>query len=111
VRRIAALTPFEERNMDTEAAAGKPETTFPKVTVYTSNDCRWCGRAKEYLSERGVPYTEKNVEDDESVAMEALSLAGRRATPIIAVGTTVIVGFKQQELDEALGVSAPGASS
>lgn len=92
--------------MDEGRKAGAREWAFPQVTIYTSNDCRWCGVAKEYLSRHGVPYTEKNVEEDEAVATEALSLAGRRGTPIIAVGTSVVVGFRQPELDALLGFDA-----
>ena len=92
--------------MDMEGAKdpAAPTRTFPQVTIYTSSDCRWCGPAKEYLAEHGVPYTEKNVETDDAVAQEAFNLAGqRRQTPVIAVGSRVVVGFQMRELDEALG--------
>jgi glutaredoxin len=78
----------------------------PRVTIYTSNDCRWCGVAKQYLSERGVPFNEKNVELDELAGMEAMRLAGQRRTPIITVGDRVIVGFQRRELDATLGLES-----
>lgn len=86
------------------ASAGSETRTFPGVTLYTSYDCIWCVKAKEYLSQHGVPYIEKNVEDDEAIAREALTLAGRKGVPVIAVGSGVVVGFRQQELDALLGL-------
>ena len=79
----------------------------PQVTVYTSNDCHWCPRLKEYLSQRGVSFTEKNVELDEAAAAEALSFAGRRQTPVTVIGTQVVVGFQRAELDAILGSPPP----
>ena len=83
-----------------------PETgaqeRVPQVTIYTSNDCNWCGPAKRYLSERGVTFTEKNVEENDAWAMEAFALAGRRQTPVIAIGTDVVVGFQRPQLDALL---------
>jgi alkyl hydroperoxide reductase subunit F len=84
------------------------ERAFPNVTIYTSNDCRWCGAAKEYLGDHGVPYTEKNVEEDEATATEALGLTGgRRGTPIIVVGSEVVLGFQRHTLSTLLGLDPP----
>ena len=34
------------------------------VTVFSSNTCGYCTMAKDYLSENGVAFTEKNVSTD-----------------------------------------------
>ncbi len=83
--------------------SGEQVSAFPDVVIYTSNDCVWCGRAKEYMMQHGVGYTEKNVEEDEAFATEAITLAGQRGTPIIVVGGQVVRGFQQRELDALLG--------
>ena len=95
----------------TAAAAGAREGMFPQVTIYTGNDCHWCAKAKQYLTRRGVAYTEKNVEADEAAAQEALRLAGRRGVPVIVVGAQVIAGFQRRELDAALALGAPDAAT
>lgn len=77
---------------------------FPQVTVYTSSDCVWCPHLKAYLSQKGVPYIEKNVELDEAAAAEALGFAGRRQTPVTVIGSRVVVGFQRGELDAILGI-------
>ncbi len=78
---------------------GEQVSAFPDVVIYTSNDCIWCVRAKEYMTQHGVGYTEKNVEENDAFANEAITLAGRRGTPVIVVGGQVVRGFQQQELD------------
>ena len=63
---------------------------FPPVVIYSGNDCVWCVRAKEYMTEHGVAYTEKNVEENDDYAAEALALVSRRGVPIIVIGSEVV---------------------
>src|SRR5947209_4936568 len=84
--------------------------TEPRVTIYTSNDCHWCGKAKQYLAQRGVAYREINVEEDDAAGATAMQLSGQRGTPVITVGTQVIVGFQRRALDAALALGALDAA-
>ena len=92
-------------DMEMSQGGGDARDHYPSVTIYTSNDCHWCVKAKEYMAEREVPYIEKNVELDQATATEALNLAGQRQTPVLVVGSQVIVGFQRRELDALLGGS------
>ena len=40
--------------------------------------------------------------ENDAWAMEAFALAGRRQTPVIAIGTDVVVGFQRPQLDALL---------
>src|SRR5205809_792217 len=53
------------------SASGTRPGTFPPVTIYTADDCHWCGKAKQYLAARGVPYVEKNAQADPAAAFAA----------------------------------------
>jgi glutaredoxin len=55
----------------------------------------------EYLSQRGIPFVEKNVRDDPE-AMKEMIAGGFMATPVIKVDGKPIVGFDRRALDEAL---------
>jgi glutaredoxin 3 len=81
---------------------GAHESLFPQVTVYTGDDCHWCERAKQYLTQRGVPFTEQNLENDEALQMEVMKLSGQRHVPVITVGSRTIVGFQRRELEAEL---------
>jgi glutaredoxin 3 len=76
--------------------------SLPDVTIYTSNDCYWCVRAKQYLSQRGVPYVEKNVEINEEYGPDVINLTGQRHVPVIVIGSRAVVGFKRLELEAEL---------
>jgi glutaredoxin 3 len=88
---------------------GVRENSFPQVTVYTGDNCHWCERAKQYLTQRGVPFTEQNVENDEALQMEVMNLSAQRHVPVITVGSRTIVGFQRRELEAELdALLAPG---
>lgn len=55
----------------------------------------------EYLSHRGVPYTEKNVARDPEAVQELMSM-GLRSLPVIVIGDTRLSGFNPTAIDEAL---------
>jgi glutaredoxin-like YruB-family protein len=81
--------------------------TFPPVTIYTASDCHWCGKAKQYLARRGVPFTEIDVEADEAAARDVIARTGQRGVPVIAIGADLIVGFQRRQLDALLALGAP----
>jgi glutaredoxin 3 len=71
------------------------------ITIYTSNTCPYCISAKDYLSKRGIEYTEKNVQMDPQAKKELIDM-GYRGVPIIVVDGEQIVGFDKDRLDELL---------
>ncbi len=57
---------------------------------------------KEFLHERGVAYTEKDVSADEQ-ALEELLQMGYSATPVTVIDGEAVVGFNRAKLDQLLG--------
>src|SRR5687767_6329973 len=57
--------------------------------------------AKEFLSQRGVPYTEKDVSRDPRAASE-LQRLGQRGVPVIMVDGHMVVGFDRAQLERLL---------
>ena len=58
--------------------------------------------AKEFLSQKGVPYTEIDVSRDRAAAMQMVRRTGQQGVPVIAVGDEYIVGFDRPRLEQAL---------
>lgn len=78
------------------------------VVLYGTSWCGWCRRAREFFTERGIPFVDKDVERDGLAARELDGLrrrAGIRSggVPVIDVDGTVIVGFDQRRIEAALG--------
>ena len=72
------------------------------VVVYTTPTWPYCHRAKEYLSHKGVAFTEHNVAVDRDKAKEMIDKSKQMGVPVIIIDDNVIVGFNQSKLDELL---------
>lgn len=77
---------------------------FP-VTLYVTDNCTDpCKQARDLLTQRGVPYSEKNLANQEEIdAFKRTS--GADAVPVLSVGRNWLKGFQpvqwQNELDAA----------
>ncbi len=56
---------------------------------------------KAWLSQRQVPFTEKNVRED-AAALEELKRMGYNSVPVTLIGEERILGFDQERLAKAL---------
>lgn len=75
---------------------------YPPVTVYTTSTCPWCVRAKQYLTQKGVPFIEKNVEHDRVAQEEMYQRSGQTGVPVLTIGNEVVVGFDKARIDRLL---------
>lgn len=71
------------------------------VVMYTSSTCPYCAKARRLLTERGVQFTEYQVDKSEADAAEFQKLGGQYV-PVIYIGERRIAGFREQAIDEAL---------
>jgi glutaredoxin len=55
----------------------------------------------EYLSQKGVEFTEKNVSRNPEAVQELMSM-GVRSLPLILIGDKRLSGFNPKAIDEAL---------
>ena len=74
-----------------------------KVVIYSTPTCPYCKRAKDYLSRKGIPYTDINVAEDREKAKEMIQKSGQMGVPVIIIDDNeVVVGFNQSLLDKLL---------
>ena len=71
------------------------------ITIYTSNTCPYCTLAKNYLSEKGYSYNEKNVQTDKDARKELMSM-GHMGVPVLVIDGEEIVGFDKEKIDASL---------
>lgn len=62
----------------------------------------FCGRVKEFLSQKGIAYTDRDVSQDEAALQELLKL-GFAATPVTIIDGQSVVGFDRKKLEALLG--------
>lgn len=70
-----------------------------KITVYSTDFCSFCTRAKALLDARGLAYEEINLERDPDGRAELVRRTGMMSFPQILVEDQLIGGF--MELAEA----------
>ena len=73
-----------------------------KITIYSADWCAFCHAAKDYLDKLGIKFTEKNVEEKQEFAQEAVEKSGQMGIPVIDIDGEIIVGFDRPKIDAAL---------
>ena len=78
-----------------------------EVKVYSTQMCPWCVKAKEFLKDNKVKFSEINVAEDEKGRDEMIEKSGQMGVPVIIVvkdddTEEVIVGFDQGKLKSVL---------
>jgi mycoredoxin len=74
------------------------------VTMYSTTWCPDCHRAKMFLKQWGIPYSEVNIEQTPGAAEMVMGWAnGKRVVPTILVGERVLVNPRMRDLAEAVG--------
>jgi S1-C subfamily serine protease len=59
---------------------------------------------KEFLSQKGVPYTEKYVDQDRAAAIEMIRRSGQQGVPVTVIGDEVVVGFDRPRLERIVAM-------
>ena len=67
--------------------------TQPAVTLYVSDWCPYCHRAKNLLAQKNVAFSEINVEEDGKSREEMIARSNRRTVPQIFIGDKHVGGY------------------
>ena len=89
-----------------KAAAAQPAAE-PKgdLIMYCTPWCPACRRARAFLAENGIAYTEIDISKDRAAAARVRGWAnGNETTPTFDIQGTIVVDFDAARLREALGV-------
>ena len=78
-----------------------------EVTIYTQPDCYACALVREWLTTRGIAFTERDIRAD-AEAMAAVRAMGALSTPVTVIGETVVIGFNHRKLASVLQNESQG---
>jgi S1-C subfamily serine protease len=65
---------------------------------------------KEFLSQRGIKYSERDVSTDRAAASEVMRLTGQLAVPVTVVDGQTVIGFDRPRLEQLLAKASQGPS-
>lgn len=83
------------------AALLSPAEAKNNVTIYTTDWCRICKKAKRYMDSENIQYTEYDIERSRKARREFDWLGGK-GVPVILVGKQKMHGFSAPKLDSMI---------
>ncbi len=80
-----------------------------KVKIFTLSTCSHCRATKKFLNDHKIPFEFKDVDllqgsEKEDTLKKVVEYNPQRSFPTIIIGDKVIVGFREQEIKQALGL-------
>lgn len=70
-------------------------TQDTKITVYSTDPCSFCARAKELLTKRGLAFEEINLSKDPAGREQLALRTGMLSFPQVVIGEKVLGGFRE----------------
>ena len=77
-----------------------------QVTIYSTPTCHFCKMAKDFFTEKNVPFTAYDVAADATRRAEMIGLTGQLGVPVIVINDEILVGFDREKLAVKLGIQA-----
>ncbi len=78
------------------------------IIVYTTPTCPYCHHVKQFLSQHGLKFTERDVSVDRAAAMELVQQTGQQGVPVTVIDGQIVVGFDRARLEHLLSSKANG---
>ena len=72
------------------------------ITIYSTPSCPYCKQVKDYLTNKGIQYTDLNVGADLTAREEMKRKSNQMGVPVIDIDGTVIVGFNKSKIDSLI---------
>lgn len=65
-----------------------------QIIVFSKDNCMQCDFTKKYLEEKGIDYSIKNIEKDQSALEEVKTLGFQTVPVVVAEGLEPFFGFR-----------------
>jgi glutaredoxin len=97
-----AATPAARSPAPAPAAVAEAPRRPPAVELFTTSWCPACRKAREYFTQRGIPFTEHDIEKDAAAGRRRAAIDGRKTIPVALIGDEVVSGFAPAAYERAL---------
>ena len=80
-----------------------------KIKMYTLSTCSHCKATKKFMHDNGIDFDYIDVDllqgdDKQKILQEVEQYNPNRSFPTIIIGDTIIIGFRENDIKEALGI-------
>jgi glutaredoxin len=86
------------------------------VKLYTLSTCPWCRKAKQFFSDKCVPFDYVDVdllegEEQDKITDEVFKISGSLQYPVVVIDDQVVTGFNPSRYEDILGMAHDEASA
>ena len=74
------------------------------VKVYSTPTCPYCIRAKQFLRDNNIVFTDIDVSSNEQAAQDMIERSGQMGVPVFDIDGEIIVGFDKARIQQVLGL-------
>ncbi len=75
-----------------------------KVIVFSTQNCPWCRRVKQYLRQNRIVFKDVDVSKNRSAAADMVRRTRQSGVPVVLIDNRPIVGFNKPMIDRLLGI-------
>lgn len=75
-----------------------------KVKIYSTPNCPYCQRAKQFFKENNIDFENIDVSDNQQAVEEMVTKSGQMGVPVLDIDGKIIVGFDKEKIKVALGL-------
>ena len=69
-----------------------------KVTVYSTQECPYCIRAKQFLKDNNIEFENIDVSTNHEKAEEMIKASGQMGVPVLDINGELIIGFDKETI-------------
>lgn len=73
-----------------------------QVTVYTTSTCPYCIMVKNFLKDKGVPFTEVNLQREPDKIDRVMRATGQMGVPQTEINGKWVIGFDPNNIEALL---------
>ncbi len=99
----ASTSPIGARTLSADEVKRAVETT--PITVYMTHTCPVCAKARGFMADNGIPFREKDVDDNDGLRQQLIAINPRHTVPTFDIDGDVLVGFAPQDVVDAISAS------
>jgi glutaredoxin len=86
------------------------------VKLYTLSTCPWCRKAKQFFSDKCVPFDYVDVdllegEEQDKITDEVFKISGSLQYPVVVIDDQVVTGFNPSRYEDILGMAHDEATA
>ena len=85
----------ETVRIPSEAAASQTEP--PAIYLYSTQWCGYCAAARSFMDQRGIRYTERDIEKS-TAAYDDYRRLGGRGVPLIVIDEAIVYGYDEARM-------------